>query len=77
MGIAVPKKAAPPFRATLSQQAVNAAEIVRIPSTPTQLLALCAIYRQLAARAKADGYSWPESLEAWADVLEARRETAE
>ena len=55
---------------------VTAAEIVRIPSTPTQLLALCAIYRQLAARAKADGYSWPESLEAWADVLEARRETA-
>ena len=55
---------------------MNAAKIVRIPSTPARLLALCASFRQLAALAEANGDFWPESLEAWADFLEARRETA-
>ena len=47
------------------------AAAVRIPPTPAHLLALCAIYRQLAAIADAHGYPWPASLDAWGEVIAA------
>jgi hypothetical protein len=54
---------------------VNAA-IVRIPPTPGQFLRLCEQFSELAAVAAADGYEWPDSLDAWAELLEAWRATA-
>lgn len=45
------------------------AATVRIPPTPERFERLCRDFTSLRDSALADGQPWPESLEAWSDVL--------
>lgn len=47
---------------------------VRIPPTPAMLLRLIRDFSLARDIAEVHGEPWPESLDAWADLLESRRE---
>jgi hypothetical protein len=55
---------------------VNATAIVRIPDTPARLLRLCELFEYLAAHAIGHGQPWPESLDAWSELLQEWRASA-
>ena len=48
---------------------------IRIPERPDLLIHLIDVFTQLRDESAQRGEPWPASLEEWADMLEARRET--
>ena len=46
---------------------------VRIPETPAMLLRMIREFSLLRDVAEADGYYWPDTLEAWAELIEGAR----